>query len=330
MPAVLEGTTPTLEDALIVDDAKKRRLTRRKLGGGRGSATPSKETEAGARGDTVALAGSKKKPAAFCKSTTQLRGIIIKQCLRTEQETRSLCGAIFDTIIMATEHDVVKSMREKTRRYIEGVQAAGKGHTLGPPQICAWRGLIAGLQKQETAAGAANAVTLAGYLRQLDGVSRTYQSEQARITLAVRRTGPSRERTAIVGSSTQVRQSTTDPTVSRTPTVAGHLTRQVGSDEGMLRAVSVWLGEMRDHSSNPELVVDGAERGSATYGDGFKGERRASFSTLVSCFCGGTVLVGRCDARRKVVSLADFLDVERNPATILSLCLREFWELCLF
>ena len=59
----------------------------------------------------------------------------------------------------------------------------------------------------------------------------------------VRRTRPSRERAATVGSSTQVRQSTTDPTVSRAPTVAGHPTRQVGSDEGMLMAVSVWLGE---------------------------------------------------------------------------------------
>ena len=48
MPAVLEGTTPALEDAT------KRRLTCRKSGGGgRGPATPSKETEAGARGDAV-------------------------------------------------------------------------------------------------------------------------------------------------------------------------------------------------------------------------------------------------------------------------------------
>ena len=147
MPAVLERTTPALENALMVDDAKKRRLTRRKSGGGgRGSATPRKETEAGARGDALSRAGSIKKPAAFCKSTTQLMGIIIKQCLRgTEVSVRD----IFDTIVMATEHDVVKSMREQTRRYNEGVQAAGKGHTLGPPQIWAWR-------KQEAAVGAAN------------------------------------------------------------------------------------------------------------------------------------------------------------------------------
>ena len=108
-----EGTTPALEDALMADDAKKGRLTRRKPG------TPSKETEAGARGDAISRAGSKKKPAAFCKSTTQPMGIINKQCLRTEQATMSLCGAIFDTTIMATENDVVKSMREQTRRYNE-------------------------------------------------------------------------------------------------------------------------------------------------------------------------------------------------------------------
>ena len=88
-------------------------------------------------------------------------------------------------------------------------------------------------------------------------------------------------------------------------------------------------GRERDHSSKPEVVVDGAERGSAAYGDGFKGEHRASFSTRVSCFCGRTVLVGRCDARRKVVLIADVFDVERNPATILSRGLYECWEQCL-
>ena len=55
---------------------------------------------------------------------------------------------------------------------------------------------MAGLQKQATAVGAANAATLTGYLKQLDGTSmdtkcdharfcridRTYQSEQARTT----------------------------------------------------------------------------------------------------------------------------------------------------
>ena len=93
----------------------------------------------------------------------------------------------------------------------------------------------------------------------------------------------------------------------------------------------MWLGEREDHFSKPEVVVAGAERGSATYGDGFKCEHRVSFSALVSCFFGRIVFVGRRDARREVcVSLADFFDVERNPATILSRCFAELWEQCLF
>ena len=206
MPAILEvpDETPAVKDAIMGEEVKKRRLTRRKSAAGeRGLAPPSGDAEAGGRGSGVVPVGSKKKPVAFCKNTTQLMGIIIKQCLRTEQDTRSLCGALFDTIIMATEHDVVKSMREQTRLYKESVQTAGKGRTLRQPQIWAWGGLIAGLQKQWTAVGAANAVTLTGYLRQLDGrsmdakcdharfcrVDRTYQFEQARITLSVDRSG---------------------------------------------------------------------------------------------------------------------------------------------
>ena len=99
------------------EEVKKRRLTRRKSAAGeRCLAPPNGEAEAGGRGDVVVPVGSKKKPAAFCKNTTQLMGIIIKQCLRTEEDTRSLCGALFDIITMATEHDVVKSMRASRNR----------------------------------------------------------------------------------------------------------------------------------------------------------------------------------------------------------------------
>ena len=138
-------------------------------------------------------------------------GIIIKQCLRTEQDTRSLCGALFDTIIMATEHDVVKSMREQTRLYNESVQTAGKRHTLVLLSYGLGEDSLRASRSRGTAVGAANAVTLTGYLRQLDGmnmdakcdharfcrVDQTYQSEQARITLSVDRSGV---RDAVVGA----------------------------------------------------------------------------------------------------------------------------------
>ena len=95
------------------DEAKKRRLTRRKsVAGGRGLAQPRKETEV------------KKKPAAFCRNTTQLMGII--------KDTRSLCGAIFDIVIMATDHDVVKSLTAHARLYNEGVQGSWQRPHTGP------------------------------------------------------------------------------------------------------------------------------------------------------------------------------------------------------
>ena len=84
-------------------------------------------------------------------------------------------------------------MREQTRLYNESVQTADG---LGEDSLRASRSR--GRQWR-----AANAVTLTGYLRQLDGMSmdakcdhasfcrvdRTYQSEQARITLSVDRSG---------------------------------------------------------------------------------------------------------------------------------------------
>ena len=142
MLAILEAPdeTPEVKDAIMGEEVKKRRLTRRKsVAGERGSGPPSGDAEARGRGGGVVPVGSKKKPVAFCKNTTQLMGIIIKQCLRTQQDTRSLCGALFDTIIMATEHDVVKSMREQTRLYNESVQTAGKGSGLGVDSLRASR-----------------------------------------------------------------------------------------------------------------------------------------------------------------------------------------------
>ena len=79
MPAVLEET-PASEDTSMGDEVKKHRLTRRKsVAGGRVLAQPRKETEAEVHGDAVVPAGSKKKPAAFCRNTTQLMGIIVKR-----------------------------------------------------------------------------------------------------------------------------------------------------------------------------------------------------------------------------------------------------------
>ena len=170
-------------------------------------------------------------------------GIIIEQCLRTEQDTRSLCGALFDAIIMATEHDVVKSMREQTRLHNESVQTAGKGTHVGTASDLGFgEDSLRASRSRETAVGAANAVTLTGYLRQFDGMSmdakcdharfcrvdRTYQSEQARITLSVDRSGV---RDSVVsalqqlGAARKYGRAPLTQVGARSAAVAGHPTR---------------------------------------------------------------------------------------------------------
>ena len=131
-----------------------------------------------------------------------------------------------------------------------------------------------------------------------------------------------------VGSSTQVRQSTTDPTVSRTPTDGWTpLTREVGSDEGMLRAVSVWLGERGITPRSPKWLS--MVRSEAVQRVAMASRVNIAFPSrpLSPAFSVEQCSSGRRDARREVcVSLADFFDVERNPATILSRCFAVLWE----
>ena len=172
-------------------------------------------------------------------------GIIMKLCLRTEQDTRSPAEPS-STVIMTTEHDVVKSMRAQTRLYDEGVQAAGKGHTLraggsGRGGHCS--------DSDEHGHEVRPRQVLQG---RSDVPIRT--SSHHSVGRQVRRSRPSRGCAATVGSSTQVRKSTTDPTVSRTPTVAGRSTRQVGSDEAMLKAGSAWLGEVGISPRSPRWL----------------------------------------------------------------------------
>ena len=182
-----------------------------------------------------------RKPRQKCKGTRSCSWAQKKEARLLLQEHHAADGHHHQAVLEdRTGHEVTLRSHLRHSHHAHGAQRRekhegadasvqrGRASSGQRSQIWAWRGLIAGLQKQEAAVGAA---------------------EQARIT--VDRTvgrqlgseGSSRERAATVGSSTQVRQSTTDPVVSRTPAVAGHPSRQVGRDEVMLTAVSAWLGE---------------------------------------------------------------------------------------
>ena len=175
-------------------------------------------------------------------------GTIIKQCLKTEQETRSLCGGIFD-IRRSEEHErtdasVQRSMGRIDRRPPEAGSSGRSGQCSDSDK------LLEAARRHEHGHEVRTCEVLQG--RSDVPVRASSHHSGGR---QVRRTRPSRERAATVGSSTQVRRSTTDKIVSRIAAVAGNPTRQVRSDEVMLRAVSVWLGEKGITPRSPKWLT---------------------------------------------------------------------------
>ena len=165
-------------------------------------------------------------------------GIIIKQCLRTQKDTRSLCGAVFDTIMMATEG----SRRVCTTRAYRQLERSTRWDRL---RSGLGGGLIATFQKQGRQWERhehGREVRSRQVLQDRSDVPVRASSHHA-VGRLIRGARRSRERTAAAGCSTQVRHNSPNTIVAQTATVAGRPSRQVGRDEMVLRAVSAWLGE---------------------------------------------------------------------------------------
>ena len=260
-----------LEDALMVDDAKKRRLTRRKSGGGgRGSATPSKETEAGARGDAISPRGLEKEAHRLLQTHHTADGhhhqAVSEDRKGNEVTVRSH---------LRDDHHCNEARRgEEQERTDASVQRGSPGSRQGPHT-----GSTSDLGKGRTdrrspeAGGSGWSGQRSDTYRLLETARRHEHGHEVRSCEVlqgrsdvpirasshhfggrqVRCTRPSRERAATVGSSTQVRQSLN--CLEKSNSGWTHPTRQVGSDEGMLRAVSVitprspkWLSMVRSET----------------------------------------------------------------------------------
>ena len=82
----------------------------------------------------------KQNPTLFCAATTPLTGVVLKQMLRNEQDTKALCSVMYNNSHRAkpVERNVRKS----------SVQQEGRVHGLGAPFIWAWAGLIQGSSRK--------------------------------------------------------------------------------------------------------------------------------------------------------------------------------------
>ena len=119
-----------------------------------------------------------------------------KRLLRNEQDTRTLCGVVFDTDIVSSQLNAVVAAQSEAHDC--AVQQKGRGHGLGQPFIWAWAGLIQGLITEGTKLGGVLA-PLSDHMEQLNKLSieercgmvkhcridKTFQPQQCKVTLAV-------------------------------------------------------------------------------------------------------------------------------------------------
>ena len=90
----------TISDSKEPVPKKPRRHTQKSV------AKEALEVEASASagsGGTGAEGRKKQKPKSFCAASTALTGVMLKQLLRNEQDTRTLCGVVFDTYIVSSQ-----------------------------------------------------------------------------------------------------------------------------------------------------------------------------------------------------------------------------------
>lgn len=72
----------------------------------------------------------------------QLIRLMAEMTLQGAAVQRDLAGALYDTILLPAEGDVVKSLADEGTKYHEQATAAGAGHSLGPPHLHIWLKLV--------------------------------------------------------------------------------------------------------------------------------------------------------------------------------------------
>ena len=124
-----------------------------------------------------------------------LNKIMPKAILKTHQTMRDLSSAVW---IKASSPEA-DNMQKQTQTYAEKVRQEAKGHTRGPPFVCAYLGLVKSLQQRGNAVGARTAQGIAACWARLEPLSpmqicdevrfcrlhKTYKADIKRVTLNI-------------------------------------------------------------------------------------------------------------------------------------------------
>ena len=112
----------------------------------------------GRRGDGGHELGQKGAAKGASKSRdAKLHNAVLKTLCVLSQQVREVRGAVFMCWMVKQEAPEYKKPKEQLRAYSELAATKGKGHSLGPPGIAAFTGLLQALSERGSTVGAANA-----------------------------------------------------------------------------------------------------------------------------------------------------------------------------
>ena len=66
-------------------------------------------------GGTGAEGRQKQKTKKFCAASTALTGVTLKQLLRNQQDTSTLCGVVFDSYIVSSQLNAVLAAKAQSQ-----------------------------------------------------------------------------------------------------------------------------------------------------------------------------------------------------------------------
>ena len=84
---------------------------------------------------------------------TALTGVMLKQQLRREQDTRALPGVVYDTYLMPSQLQAVVAPKAQTQAYIESGSAEETETSAELPFIWSWEGMIQGFLAERRQVG---------------------------------------------------------------------------------------------------------------------------------------------------------------------------------
>jgi len=113
----------------------------------------------------------RRREADFRQGQRTMMVLLLKQVLRTSQQTRDLLGCVVDAVVVETEGSIYKDMQTETTNYVAMIKTTDKKDKVGPPHIKVCSGILTAINKDGQAVGKKTAEAIVQYMKEYEGHS---------------------------------------------------------------------------------------------------------------------------------------------------------------